>query len=122
MVRRRARSSRRGITVVEAIVALSVASLVIASAYTVALAGRVARERSLDRLQEIAAAAQLLERVSSWSTAEMEQRVGTRRQSQFSLRIVRLQPTLFAVAVLDSIGRREILWSAVRHVASETSQ
>lgn len=92
---------RKGFTLLEVLVAMTILALVglstLEAVQTAARLGGVAvmAERDLSE------ASQLLHSVSVWSRTELEQRLGTREQGEWSLEITRETPDFFLVVVRD---------------------
>lgn len=96
--------ARSGLTLLEAIVALSIlatagiaaVNLTSESTHTVSLV------RNTDR--DIARASELLDAVTLWSVDDLDRHLGTRSQGDWRMRVNKDGP-LYRVAVTDSAGR-----------------
>ncbi|MBY0492079.1 MAG: hypothetical protein K2R93_19715 [Gemmatimonadaceae bacterium] len=123
MVRRRtsnraAAARRPGIVLLEAMVALALIGLVGLSFVT----ALVDAERNVDQgaraERELVAAAALMDAAMLWSREELDMRLGSRTQGPWRLTIQRASPTLYALTLTDSLGRRTLLQSAVLRTES----
>ena len=112
--RRLSCSSRRGVALLEVIVSLTI--LVITSAaFTVQLSQAlmaVARSQSDEALYQQADA--LLVAASLWPRADLDRRLGSRRQGPWLLTIHRHSPTIYDISVADtSDAERPLLTTSV---------
>lgn len=103
-MRPRKASRRRGMVLLEAIVALTV--LAISATTMVALAASslaaVSRAARLDT--ETSRASALLDAISLWPRADLDRHLGDRPEGPWDLRIDRPTPTLYIVALRDTAG------------------
>lgn len=95
---------RQGAALLEAIVALSV--LVTAGVSVVALAAQSADavHQARDREGRLREASAFLEAVALWPRVELDQRLGTRAQGPWRLRVERPTSTLYLVSLADSMA------------------
>jgi type II secretory pathway pseudopilin PulG len=101
-------SGNRGAALLEVVVATVVLGVAgVATTLAVAEALRAAdRARSADA--EMTAAQGLLDAVALWPREDLDRRLGDREQGPWRLRIQRVEPELYAVAMTDSSGRTEL--------------
>ncbi len=101
MIDIRLRGSRRGVTLLEVLVAMTLLALVglstLEAVQTAARLGGVAVTSERD----LSEASQLLHSVSLWSRRELEQRLGEREQGEWRLEITRETPDFYLVVVRD---------------------
>lgn len=101
-------ASRRGISVLEVIVALTILGTgVVAS---LRLTERATAAVALARRTELAAdsASAFLDKVALWSADDLDRRLGVHEQGPWRLAVDR-NDDLYHVEVLDSTGRRKLL-------------
>ena len=110
---RPARNARRGVVLLEAIVALAI--LATAAAALVVLAASsvhaVRQARSAD--DEMRAASAFMDVVALWPRADLDRHLGDRDEGPWRLRVQRPTQVLYTVALLDSTARRELLRSVL---------
>lgn len=106
-------TQRRGATLLEAIVALTLLAMtgltglaLVRSA--VSLTGEAERSESV-----VADASNFLNSVSLWTREELDQRLGEREQGIWRLEIARTTPELYLVILRDSLGARTVLRTAL---------
>ena len=54
-----------------------------------------------------------MEAVALWTRSDLDLRLGARAQGPWRLSITRLSPSLYEIALLDSLGERKLLGSAL---------
>jgi prepilin-type N-terminal cleavage/methylation domain-containing protein len=103
------RTARRGITLLEVLVALAIlatsALAILGAANQSWRAIRAAAEADSSLLD----ASAFLEAVALWPREELDQRLGERVQHPWKLSIDRPVPTLYVVTLVDSSGRDTLL-------------
>jgi type II secretory pathway pseudopilin PulG len=97
----------------EAVVALTI--LAVAGVAAVAMASESARTIAHIRETEaeLRAASALMEAASLWTREDLDRRLGDRAQGPWRLRIDRPVPTLYTLTLTDSLGRAELLRTAI---------
>ncbi|HEU4557051.1 MAG TPA: hypothetical protein VFS20_04350 [Longimicrobium sp.] len=95
---------KAGAALLEAVVALLIlgTACVAASAMAAAFSRTVAAARELDR--ETREASAFLDAVSLWTRADLDRRLGERRQGAWRMRVDRPVSTLYTVVLADSTG------------------
>lgn len=111
------RTQRRGATLLEAIVALTLLAMTGLSGLAlvrsaVSLTGEAERSESV-----VADASNFLNSVSLWTREELDQRLGEREQGIWRLEIDRTTPELYIVILRDSLGARTVLRTALFRAA-----
>ena len=120
-VRRTRRARRPGAALLEAIVAL----MVFGTAGTAALvlvrdsAGAVDRARAAERRMRDADA--FMAAVSLWTRDDLDRRLGDRPQGPWRLVIGRPEPTMYEVALTDTLTDAVVLGSALYRPVPEAS-
>ncbi|HSY82695.1 MAG TPA: type II secretion system protein [Gemmatimonadaceae bacterium] len=109
----RRRTPRRGVVLLEAIVALTI--LTIAALASVAMVRQavdsVRRAREAER--DIRKASTFMEAIALWPRADLDRHLGNRAEGPWRLQIDRPVPTLYLVALTDSSSRRELVRTAL---------
>lgn len=110
-------TQRRGATLLEAIVALTLLAMTGLSGLAlvrsaVSLTGEAERSESV-----VADASNFLNSVSLWTREELDQRLGEREQGIWRLEIDRTTPELYIVILRDSLGARTVLRTALFRAA-----
>lgn len=105
--------TRRGVALLDAIVALFLLSSIAAAA--LALTSASARQLGVAEAseREFQEANAFIHAVALWDRATLDQRLGTRRQSPWWLHIERPRLGLYTIALLDSARTRTILHTAL---------
>jgi type II secretory pathway pseudopilin PulG len=117
------RASRRtGAVLLEVLVALVILATVGGAAVTLASESARAIVRAREAEAEMRRANAFLESVALWPREDLDRRLGSRRQGQWRLRIDRPAPTLFIVALTDSVERRELLRTALFRALPDASE
>jgi type II secretory pathway pseudopilin PulG len=107
------RRSRKGVALLEAIVALTI--LTIAGLATVAVVrqGIDSVRRAAAAEREIRRASAFMDAIALWPRADLDRHLGDRSEGPWRLTIDRPVPTLYLVAITDSTSRRELVRTAV---------
>ena len=104
--------SRKGVALLEAIVALTI--LAFAGTVTVSLtssaASAVHRVRAAEK--DTRAANAFLAAVSLWTRADFDRHLGDRPQGGWIMRVDRVGSTLYAASLADSASRHELMHTA----------
>lgn len=103
------RHSRRGITLLEVLVALAILSAGALSVVALGSQSWRAVHAARDADRSISEASSFLDAVALWPREELDLRLGDRVQQPWRLRIDRPVPTLYVVTLVDSSGRDTIL-------------
>ena len=102
-----------GAVLLEVIVALAIfATVGVAGLALAAGAGRAVAEADT-REAQIRDASAFLEVVALWPRADLEQRLGDRRQGPWLLRIQRPAQELYVIVLTDSTGQQTILRTSI---------
>lgn len=112
------RGRRRGVAMVEAMIALLVFALVVSALLELNRAILVANEVHEANEQRLMRADRFLEYVSLWSREDLELRMGQREQGAFVLEIARVTPVLFAVR-LKSANQKELFRTVLYRPAAQ---
>lgn len=102
-------SHRRGLSLIEVIVAMALLGLVGLAWLTLAAQSVASLDRAHARERRLLAASTLLMRVSALPRAELESLAGRRRIGDFTLRVSASSVQRFELAVLDSLGAHMLL-------------
>ena len=115
MQRRRVdrRIDRRGVMLLEALVALSLVGTAALATVALTAADSAHVARVLSRSAETHAASAFFEAVALWTRQEYDRRLGTRPQGPYLLRILRPMPTVYTLELLDGTSDRILLSTAV---------
>jgi hypothetical protein len=107
------RSTRPGVVLLEAIVALTI--LTVAALASVAMVRQavdsVRRAESAEA--EIRRASAFMDAIALWPRADLDRHLGQRPEGSWRLIIDRPVPTLYLVALTDSLSRRELVRTAL---------
>lgn len=103
------RSRRRGIALLEVLVSLTILSVSLLSATRWVLDAANARASAEAEELRFARAADFLDHVALWPTSDLDRNLGDRPQGPFRLRIERVEPMLYAVALAESIRPAKVL-------------
>lgn len=104
---------RRGAVLLEVIIALVILALAGLSAATLARQGAFAITHAQVADQRIEAASAFLDVVSLWPRADLDRRLGDHPQGPWTLHIDRPTPTLYRIALSDSLGGLPLLETAL---------
>jgi type II secretory pathway pseudopilin PulG len=107
------RGSESGAALLETIVAVAI--LATAGTAAVAMASEAARavERARDMDRRVREASAFVDAVALWPRADLDRRLGERRQGRWHLRLDRPSDELYTVVLVDSISGAEILRTAL---------
>ncbi|HET7188380.1 MAG TPA: prepilin-type N-terminal cleavage/methylation domain-containing protein [Gemmatimonadaceae bacterium] len=100
---------RRGVVLLEVLVALVLLGAAAASLTALALESGRATERARAADRETRAASAFLDVVALWPREDLERRLGSRHQGAWVLEVQRAGTALYRVTMRDSTGRRELL-------------
>jgi type II secretory pathway pseudopilin PulG len=103
------RSSRGGVVLLEALVALVI--LATAGAAAVTMAAECARDiqRIAEAERNLRAASAFLDVVSLWSRDDLNRHLGSRMQGVWMMRVDRPAPTLYVTSLTDTATKVELL-------------
>lgn len=105
-------AGRRGVALLEALIALAIVATAAASLLAFASEALHAVHRGVRVDRESRAASAFLDAVSLWAPDELDQRLGARRQGPWTLMIERPQPGRYVVAIDDSTRSHQLLSTA----------
>lgn len=108
-----ARCTRRGVILLEVLVAMAILGVVTAALAAMAIGSADAVRRAARADVEQRAASNFLETVALWPREDLDRHLGSRRQGEWRLDIEHPVPTLYTVALRDSSGMRELLHTAL---------
>jgi type II secretory pathway pseudopilin PulG len=108
-MRSRKASLRRGMALLEAIVALTILAVGATTMVALAAASLGAVSRANDADAETRRADALLEAVSLWPRADLDRHLGDRMEGPWDLRVDRPSPTLYVVALRDTTNHAVLL-------------
>jgi type II secretory pathway pseudopilin PulG len=101
--------NRRGIVLLEVIVALTILAFGITSTIAVAVSSLDSVRRAEQDEDVVQRAAALMTAVSLWPRTDLDRHLGSRREGDMLLRIDRVSPAAYAVSIADSTGRTTML-------------
>src|SRR5688500_4226211 len=104
---------RRGSILLEAMVALAIIAVSAGSYIALPAESLSAVRRAGTAAEHLRAASDFLGVVTLWPRAELEQRLGSRRQGTWTLRIQRESSLLYSMSLLDSTANMLILEAAI---------
>jgi hypothetical protein len=107
------RRTRPGVVLLEAIVALSI--LTVAALASVAMVRQAVESVRRAELAEadIRRASAFMDAIVLWPRADLDRHLGNRAEGPWRLTIDRPAPTLYLVALTDSLSRRELVRTAL---------
>lgn len=111
--RRIAPKPRRGVALLEAIVALTIFATAGIAALTMAAGANRAAASAREADSELREASGFLEAVALWTRNDLDQRLGDRRQGPWILRIERPIPELYVVTLRDSLQTASLLQTSL---------
>ena len=95
---------RRGVVLLECIVALAILSVAGAALLSLASAAQRASRHGVERDGRMMRADEYLSRVSLWSAEDLDRHLGARRQGSWVLDVRMPLPRLYEVRLADSAG------------------
>jgi type II secretory pathway pseudopilin PulG len=107
------RSLRRGATLLEAIVALSIFVTAAASCIALVAQSLDAVVRARESAESLRAASAYLDVVTLWTREDYDRHLGTHNQGPWQMSVQRVTPDLYEIALLDSTAQRELLRTSV---------
>ena len=114
--------SRRGVVMIEVLVAIAILSLVGVSMVTFTSSVVQSEERRRSREQELLRAERLLIATLLLTQSELEQRIGVRYAGDFAIWIDRPEPYLFRVAIATAARPTVEILATLVHRRDEISQ
>lgn len=108
-MRLRKASSRRGMVLLEAIVALTILAIGATTMVALAAASLGAVHRAEVEGDEARRAGALFDAIALWPRADLDRHLGDRPEGPWDLRIDRWSPTLYLVALRDTANSALIL-------------
>jgi len=103
------RGARRGVVLLEAIVALVILATAGATIVTMTAEAAHAVHQVRDAEHEMRAANAFFSAVSLWSREDLDRHLGNRVQGKWMMRVDRPVPTLYVATLSDTATRRELL-------------
>lgn len=103
------RRSRRGMTLLEVLVALAILATAAAAVLGVATQSWRAVQSARDADRSLLDASAFLDAVALWPREDLDRHLGDRAQTPWRMRIDRPLPTLYVVTLADSSGRDTLL-------------
>jgi prepilin-type N-terminal cleavage/methylation domain-containing protein len=100
---------RRGVALLEVLVALAVLGTSAAALVALGVEAGHGVERARAADTEMRHASAFMDVVALWPRADLDRRMGERRQGPWVLRVDRENDALFVVSLRDSAGGRELL-------------
>ena len=107
------RRPRRGVALLEAIVALTILTVAVLASVTMVRQGIDSVQRAEVAEAEVRRASAFMDAIALWPRADLDRHLGNRPEGPFRLAIDRPVPTLYLVALTDSSGRRELVRTAL---------
>lgn len=104
---------RRGVALLEAIVALAIFATVGVAALSMAAAANRAVTTAREAEAELREASRFLEAVALWTRTDLDQRLGARRQGPWVLHIERPLPELYLIALTDTVSDAALLQTSL---------
>jgi len=106
---RRVHRPRRGVVLLEVIVAMTI--LIIAGCSAVVWVRQLSDSLAHTRLvtDEVVAASRYLDIIALWTREDLDRHLGERRQGRWRVRIDRPVPTIYGVAIEDSVGGKSLI-------------
>ena len=104
--------ARRGVALLEAIVAMTILETGGIALVTVTADGARRARQAREHERTFAAADRLLDAASLWSPTELDQRLGARRQGPFTMRIDRTAGAVYLVSISDSTSDAALVETA----------
>jgi type II secretory pathway pseudopilin PulG len=104
---------QRGAALLEVLAALVILASAGGGAVMLAIETARAVERARAGEAALRQASAFLDAVALWPRADLDRRLGDRRQGPWRLRIDRPAPTLYVVVLTDSTGARDLLRTAL---------
>ena len=113
--------ARAGVVLLETIVALTI--LTVAALVTVAIVrqGIDSAGRAEAAEAEVRRASAFMEALALWPRADLDRHLGDRAEGPWRLVIDRPAPTLYLVALTDSLSRRELVRTALYRPESRSA-
>lgn len=111
--RGRASVGRRGVALLEAMLALAILATAATALVSLTAASAAAVRQAREGEAELRAAHAFFEAVALWSRADLDRHLGGRAQHPWRLAVSRPARALYVVVLTDSTGRRELLRTAL---------
>lgn len=113
---------RQGVILLEVLLALTILGTLGAALTTLALESGRSVARTAESERELRRASGFLEAVALWPRADLDRRLGSRRQGAWLLTVVRRTTVLYAVQLHDSTGSEELFHTVLyRPVPADTA-
>jgi hypothetical protein len=108
----KARPERCGVVLLEALVALALIATAALSVLALTASDSQHIARLIGRSKEISTASEFMEVVSIWTRTDLDQRLGSRPQGPYLLRILRPTPSVYTLELFDGETGRPLLSTA----------
>lgn len=115
-MRRHDNRGRRGMVLLEAIVALTIIAVSGVTAVLLAVSSLAAIDRANKGDERSQRASHFLDAVSLWTRADLDRHLGDRPEGSWRLRIERPVPTLYVVSLRDSTTGQMLLVTSLYRV------
>lgn len=96
------RGTRCGSVLLEVVAATAIFGLAVGASLTLIGQAQAHARAGIDHEQAIREASQFLEAVALWSASDLDQRLGTRRQGSWILKVARPRSGLYEVTMLSA--------------------
>lgn len=106
-------SARRGVVLLEVLVALAILGIVGSAVAALSIGTTDSMRRARAAEAEMRQASAFFNAVALWTREDLDQRLGARRQGPWWLRVERSTPSLYTVELSDTSGGRVLLRSAL---------
>jgi type II secretory pathway pseudopilin PulG len=107
------RRTRHGVVLLEAIVALTIVTIAALATVAIVRQGIDSARRAEASEAAIRRANAFMEAIALWPRADLDRHLGNRPEGVWRLVIERPVPTLYLVALTDSVGQRELVRTAL---------
>jgi prepilin-type N-terminal cleavage/methylation domain-containing protein len=107
------RTDRRGVVLLEVLVAVAILGIAGAAMVVLAIDSGQAIHRAREESERLSNASRFLDKVALWERSDLDQRLGTRRQGPWRLRIDHPSLNLYLASLSDSVGERVLLETAL---------
>jgi hypothetical protein len=104
--------SRCGVVLLEAIVALTILTVACLATVGIVRQGVDSVHRAQVAEAEVRKASAFMDAIALWPRADLDRHLGNRAEGPWRLQVDRPAPTLYLVALTDSLSRRELLRTA----------
>ena len=113
MIAVRRETPRRGVALLEALVAMTILATAGVAVIAIAADGSRMLVHARATESEVRQASALFDAVALWPRLDLDRHLGNRVQRNWRMWIERPTPTIYTVVLMDSTGHREILRTAL---------